>query len=189
MALGTWFLTALKMRVNKKERQPNMSFSIGEQYDIDTAKTSKFLLAQDKSLLYSADLASDYSVLLGGNWRFELCVDSQTGLCVKILGFLDKLRVNVRNIEIPISVTKKLYFHSDEQINSGEGCHYFPFSCEVFWDTKRQILAVGDMNGEGEHIEFAPHIVATISKNQILCIYMDLSYIQDDFSPCFEMKI
>lgn len=43
--------------------------------------------------MYQSIIDGDYSILLGGNWRFELIVDSSTGLCVKFQSLLDELKV------------------------------------------------------------------------------------------------
>lgn len=51
-----------------------------------------FYIAEDNSLLYNG-LHGDYSVLLGGNWHFELIVDSFTGLCTQMQSFLNELEV------------------------------------------------------------------------------------------------
>ena len=67
---------------------------IGDLYDSDSAKDrNEFYLAKDKSLMYQSIIDGDYSILLGGNWRFELIVDSSTGLCVKFQSLLDELKV------------------------------------------------------------------------------------------------
>ena len=71
-----------------------IEFMIGDLYDRDSVKDrNDFYLTEDRSLLYQSTTNGDYSILLGGNWRFELIVDSSTGLCIKFQSFLDELKV------------------------------------------------------------------------------------------------
>ena len=70
-----------------------IEFMIGDLYDRDSVKgRNDFYLTEDRSLLYQSTTNGDYSILLGGNWRFELIVDSSTGLCIKFQSFLDELK-------------------------------------------------------------------------------------------------
>lgn len=53
-----------------------MEFIIGDSVVFNLKEDEfDFYLEKDKSLMYTKN-AGDYSVLLGGNWRFELIVDS-----------------------------------------------------------------------------------------------------------------
>ena len=81
MALGAWFLNSKKDKKKECVSTNKMYFYIGDsKFCRFKSFNSSFYLAEDSSLLYDG-LQGDYSVLLGGNWRFELIVDSETGLC------------------------------------------------------------------------------------------------------------
>ena len=87
-----------------------MEFMIGDLYDSDSAKDRNgFYLAGDKSLMYQSTIDGDYSILLGGNWRFELIVDSFTGLCVKFQSFLDELKVLHKPLVLPESKSRRVF--------------------------------------------------------------------------------
>ena len=61
-----------------------IEFVIGDFYaESSNSNTNSFCLANDSSLLYQSAIYGNYSILLGGNWRFELIVDSHTCLCIK----------------------------------------------------------------------------------------------------------
>ncbi len=134
---------------------------------------SAFYIADDTSLLYSG-LDGDYSVLLGGNWRFELVVDSQTGLCTHIQSFLEKLEVTDADLTLPMAVSKDLYFADESSLEPGGGCHYHPFSNTAFWDKKKKVLCFGDPDGQGEAVEFTPKTIAVIKENQLKSIFLNL---------------
>ena len=81
-----------------------IEFMIGDLYDRDSVKDrNDFYLTEDRSLLYQSTTNGDYSILLGGNWRFELIVDSSTGLCIKFQSFLDELKVLHKPLVLPES--------------------------------------------------------------------------------------
>lgn len=155
-----------------------IEFMIGDLYDRDSAKDrSGFYLAKDKSLMYQSTINGDYSVLLGGNWRFELIVDSSTGLCVKFQSFLDELKVLHQPLVVPKSKARRVFIKSDEMLYPGEGCHYHPFENKVFWDERKDILCIGNPDEGGEVIEFAPYITMVVKKHQLVCLYLALHHV------------
>lgn len=174
MALGAWFLNNKKENSIKNVTKSKMDFVIGDsKYCQHNASDYHFYMADDTSLLYNG-MYGDYSVLLGGNWRFELVVDSLTGLCTYVQSFLEKLEVTYTTLELPKSKAKDLYFVRENPLNPGGGCHYFPFANKAFWDSQREILCYGNPNSTGEAIEFMPKMIAVIEKKQLMCIYLIL---------------
>lgn len=155
-----------------------IEFMIGDLYDSDSVKERNgFYLMKDRSLLYQSTTNGDYSILLGGDWRFELIVDSSTGLCVKFQSFLDELKVLHKPLVLPESKARRVFIKSDEMLYSGEGCHYHPFSNKVYWDERKNILCIGNPEAIGEVIEFAPHITMVVKRHQLLCLYLTLNNI------------
>lgn len=142
---------------------------------------STFCLADDSSLLYNG-LHGDFSVLLGGNWRFELIVDSQTGLCTHIQSFLKGMEVIADSLDIPDSAKKDLHFVGEKPLEPGCGCHYHPFSNMTFWDEEKKTLCFGDPCSKGEAIEFTPKTIAIIKDNQLKSMYLILDGLDREIS-------
>lgn len=167
-------------RKRQKTDNKNMSFFVGNSYsNVAVGRYNRFYLTKDKALLYTSKVFGDCNVLLGGNWRFEIIIDSETGLCVKFQSYLDEVQVSHRNIELPESKAKKLFFKSSDMLNEGESCHYCPFEDKVYWDDKTKILCIGNPNMQGEAVEFSPQTVAIIENGQLLSIYLDLNNVTD----------
>ncbi|MFQ7169017.1 MAG: hypothetical protein ACLSUX_06985 [Christensenellales bacterium] len=155
-----------------------IEFMIGDLYDRDSVKDrNDFYLTEDRSLLYQSTTNGDYSILLGGNWRFELIVDSSTGLCIKFQSFLDELKVLHKPLVLPESKARRVFIKSGEMLFPGEGCHYHPFSNKVYWDERKNILCIGNPESIGEVIEFAPHIIMVVKSHQLHCLYLTLNNI------------
>lgn len=152
-----------------------MKFIIGEEKNLIN-KINNFYLAKDTSLIYNID-GGDYSVLLGGNWRCELIVDSSTGQLIKFQTFLDKLKINERKLTVPKSKKKNIFFVNEEGLDPYEGCHYYPFKNTAYWDSDKKILCYGDPNIIGEAIEFTEKITVIIKDEQLICIYLQLDNI------------
>ena len=155
----------------------------GTKYRNMIPSESAFYIADDTSLLYSG-LDGDYSVLLGGNWRFELVVDSQTGLCTHIQSFLENLEVTDADLTLPMAISKDLYFANERSLEPGSGCHYHPFSNTAFWDKKKKVLCFGDPDGQGEAVEFTPKTIAVIKENQLKSIFLNLDGMKKQISFC-----
>lgn len=136
---------------------------------------SAFVLADDTSLLYRNGLGGDYSVLLGGNWRFELIVDSRTGLCAHMQSFLDSLQAQDARLELPDAAAGDLYFAAERPLEPGGGCRYHPFADRAFRDRERKILCFGDPFGEGEAVEFTPETIAVVRENRLISVFLNLS--------------
>ena len=156
-------------------KENKIEFVIGELYDIDSVNCiNHFKLTGDGSLLYRPIKSGDYSILLGGNWRFELIVDSSTGVCIKFQSFLDELKVVRRTLDLPDAKARRVFIKRDEMLIPGEGCHYHPFSDKVYWDERKNILCIGNPESLGEAVEFAPHIIMVVKNGQLDCLYLNL---------------
>lgn len=159
-----------------------MHFYIGEpKYRSIIPHDSTFYIADDTSLLYTG-LDGDYSVLLGGNWRFELVVDSQTGFCTHIQSFLKNLEVTDANLDLPNAVCKDLYLADESSLEPGGGCHYLPFDNMAFWDIKKKVLCFGDPGYKGEAVEFTPKTIAVVKDNQLKSVFLNLDCIRSQIS-------
>ena len=182
MALGSWFLNNQMDKQRKYAETGKMLFSIeGTKYCRFIPPDSSFFLAKDSSLLYRG-LQGDFSVFLGGNWRFELIVDSHTGLCTHIQSYLKKMEVKARSLDLPDSIVRDLYFVSSNTLEHGGGCHYHPFLNMAFWDGMKKLLCFGDPNSKGEAIEFTPKTIAIIKDAQLKSMYLVLAGIDMEIS-------
>lgn len=172
MALGAWFLNNKKGNSMKNVEKSEMDFIIGDsKYCQHNTSDYHFYIAEDTSLLYNG-MHGDYSVLLGGNWRFELIVDSFTGLCTHVQSFLKKLEVTYTTLELPKYESKDLYFAKEGSLEPGGGCHYFPFANKAFWDARGRTLCYGDPNSKGDAVEFTSKTIAIIDKKRLMCVYL-----------------
>lgn len=158
-----------------------MNFNIGESYFINNDKLGGFNLADDSSLLYNNYWADYriYNISLGGNWRFQLIADCDTGRCIKIESFLSGLIVKCLPLFVPKFERRELYFVTDEVMQQGSGCYYFPFLNEACYDHSNKILSFGDHNAIGQAIEFAPNIISIINDGALKCVYLLLDDITD----------
>lgn len=165
-----------------------INFLIGDSYSNELSKNKNgFYLTQDKSLLYQSTTKGDYSILLGGNWRFELIVDSSTALCVKFQCFLDELKASRKSLILPKSNAKNVIIRSDDKLFSGEGCHYYPFEDNAHWDESKKILCIGNPDSIGEAVEFTPGITVVLKNHQLVCLYLKLNNISNnDFCKLFK---
>lgn len=140
---------------------------------------SKYYLTDDSSLLYNG-LNGDFSIILGGNWRFELLVDSYTGLCTCVQCFLDKIVMGYVDLIIPDFEKGDLFIVDRNQLEYGCGCQYLSINNTVFWDKNRKILCYGDRKCKGDPVEFTLGIIAVINDRQLKCLYLDLSCVNED---------
>lgn len=138
-----------------------------------TCIEDRFLLKDDGSLLYTCN-AGDYSVLLGGNWRFELIVDSTDGHCTKIQCFLDELAVFRAEVKIPDYSKGYVYLDNFEELEPYGGCQYLQFDDAVLWDESQMVMCIGNPYIDGTAVEFAHNIVAVIQNDQLRCLYLML---------------
>lgn len=178
MALGTWFLNnKKKISTNIDALMNRIRFVVGDSILLDKHESNgDFFLTKDKSLLYNKS-SGDYSILLGGNWRFELIIDSSTGLCVKVQCFLDELSVTHTMLELPRSSPKSVYVTSDEPLSPACGCHYLPFEDIAFWDPQKHLLCIGNPYSAGQAVEFTNKTIAIIENGKLMCVYLSLSSI------------
>ncbi len=154
-----------------------MKFNVGDKYYIDDKNRSYFKLCDDLSLLYNnyLDDFSIYNISLGGNWRFQLIVDSNTGRCVKFECYLDGMVIQKLSVSLAELERRQLCFLTDEKMQMGSGCYYAPFSNEVCYDETKKILCFGNRNAIGTAIEFAPKIIAVVNDGDLKCIYLLLN--------------
>ena len=151
-----------------------MNFIIDKsKYFIVTPENSSYYITDDGSLLFNG-LSGDYSVLLGGDWRLDLVVDSDTGLCTHVQSYLPALSPTVICLNLPQFISGDLFFISEEKMIPGEGCHYNSFKNSVFWDDKKRILCFGDPMMHGDSVEFAKKTIATLNNNELVNIFMVL---------------
>lgn len=134
---------------------------------------SRFNLSPDSSLLYSGR-GGDYSILLNGNWHFELMVDSRTGLCTHAQCFLRGLNVSTGSIHLPGASPADLYFSGDDPLEPWTGCHYQMSASDVIWDSVQEMLFIGNQTATGDAVEFAPNNIAIIDGNKLigLCLVL-----------------
>ena len=151
------------------------------EHSIPTEQSNRdFYLAKDKSLMYTKS-TGDYSVYLGGNWRFELIVDSATGVCQKFQSFLGKLNPKNKPLILPQAKKSSLIFVSDE-LTPFDGCRYSPFDDKAFWDYENRILCIGNPDASGDAVEFTPKTIAVIRNERLECMYLLLDSIAEDLS-------
>lgn len=138
----------------------------------DKCGSGFFTITKDPCLLYSTEVGG-FSVLLGGDWRYELNVSSATGQCV---GFLGTLVGNIqeKSLEIPPHCKGDVFFYHDEELLPGVGCHYLPIANHAYYDPEQKILCVGDPDSAGTAIEFTENIVMIISDNVLPAVYLNL---------------
>ena len=150
-----------------------MRFVIGERYDTLESYPVHFYTSSDQSLLYD-NQRGDFSVLLGGDWRRELIVDSTTGKCIKIQSQLYNMPLKHSCLNVPFAERRAVYFKSDDKLSSLSGCHYFPFDDTAYFDPHNYILCFGNPLASGQAIEFSPNIIAVIDNENLNCIFMVL---------------
>lgn len=161
-------------------KQENMKF----EYKITgECVGGHFSVMKDRSLLYSA-CDRCFSVLPGGDWRFELNVDCETRRCINFQGTLIG-NIQKKDLNIPCRRKGELFFRSDEKLIAGTGCHYLFIADCAYYDPVRKILCVGDPSASGVAIEFADNTTAVICDKNLAAIYADLkdAYIENDSVP------
>ena len=129
-----------------------------------------FYFTDDTSLLHSTTLGGDVSVYLDGLPRFEIVVDSATGICVYIQAYLNQLRVKSTDLRIPDFRKNYLIFSSDDLSTS----YYLSKADQFFIDLKRHILCFGNPEAVGKSTEFCDKAVAITNNGDLECIYMNL---------------
>lgn len=156
-----------------------MRFIIGETIEGALNKPNYFTLHKDGSLLYS-DKGASYSVILGDNWRYELLVDHMSGKCVGYSSLLYQMPIEIKSIPSLTSEKKSLYFIEAENspLDQHSGCSYTPFINKAYFDKEKSVLCIGDIGAQGEHIEFADNIIATVEDSSLKCLYLKLENIK-----------
>lgn len=178
-------ITALWERsVTKKKLDPinpepdgDMRFEIGA---VRTCGDGHYRLTSDTSLFCVGVEKGDFSVYLAGNWRFELSVDSNSGVCRGIYGFMSKLTARQAVLEVPEAEPKTLICKSGRLSADNVGC-YCPWpSNSVLFDQRRKVLCLGNPENDGEAVEFADRTVAVIKDGRLVCVYLKLDNIEGD---------
>ena len=131
-----------------------------------------FSIMKDYSLLYSTK-GGDFTILLGGDWRFELNVDSSTGRCINFQGTLVG-NVQEKKLKIPSHDKGELFFCYENNLLVGAGCHYCLIDDCAYYDSIQKILCIGDPSLIGTAIEFTNKTIAVICDNTLVAIYLDL---------------
>lgn len=150
-------------------KQGNMQF----KYIIkENCNTGFFSIMKDCSLLYSTK-GGNFTVLLGGDWRFELNVDNTTGRCINFQGTVIG-NIQEKNLKIPSYYKGDLFFCYESDLLIGSGCHYYFIDDCAYYDSIQKVLCVGNPCSTGTAIEFTDKIIAVISDNALVAIYLDL---------------
>lgn len=156
----------MKKNISKQE---NMQF----KYIIkEKCNTGFFSIMKDGSLLYSTQ-GEAFTILLGGDWRFELNVDYNTGKCISFQGVLTG-NIQEKALQIPSHYKGDLFFCYDNKLLIGSGCHYLSIDNHAYYDSIRKILCVGNPYSNGIAIEFTDKIIAVVCNNILAAIYLDL---------------
>lgn len=155
--------------MKKDIRQKNMQF----KYIIKENCNTGFLsIMKDRSLLYSTK-GGNFTILLGGDWRFELNVDSSTGKCINFQGTLTG-NIQEKNLKIPSYHKGDLFFYYEGELLIESGCHYLYIDNHAYYDSIQKILCVGNPCLNGTAIKFTDKIIAVICDNILVAIYLDL---------------
>ena len=150
-------------------KQKNMYF---EYIITGKCDTGFFSIMKDRSLLYSTQ-GGNFSILLGGDWRFELNVDRNTDRCINFQGTLIG-NIQENEFEIPPHHKGNLYFRHNDEIVIGSGCHYLFIENNLYCNSTREVLCVGNPHSEGIAIEFADKIIAVVHDNNLVAIYLNM---------------
>lgn len=169
--------------MSKDTANIKMNFGVSKGIALCKKDTDySFVLTEDKSLLYTKP-GGDFSVYLGNDWRYEIIVDSATGLCIKFQCFLDELHVIPQSLCFPHATRDCVFFSKEKPLLSGDGCHYTPYDTTVFWDQSTKILCIGNPSQKGAAIEFTDNIVMLLRDGQLLCLYLSLDNLK--VGECF----
>lgn len=131
-----------------------------------------FSIMADHSLLYSTQ-GGNFSVLLGGDWRFELNVDGNTGRCINFQGTMIG-DIQEKDMEIPSHHKGDVFLYRKDKFLIGSGCQYPFIEDHAYYDSIHKILCVGNPYSNGTAIEFADKTVAVICNNTLIAMYLDL---------------
>lgn len=121
----------------------------------------------------------DFSILLGGNWRFSLDACSKTGKCIVFICFLDTSKYKAEKLIIPQNRKGELFFVPDDIMERGSGTHYFPFENTCYYDETADVICYGNPYIHGETIEFATNTYAVLRAEQLVAIYIKISNIKE----------
>ncbi len=157
---------------NNKQENVQFKYIIKEK-----CSTGFFSLMKDCSLLYST--GGNFTILLGGDWRFELNVDSATGRCINFQGTLIG-DIQEKNLKIPTYYKGDLFFCYEGKLLIGSGYHYHLIDDCAYYDSIQKILCVGNPYLTGTAIEFTDKTVAVICDNILIAIYLDLKAINKE---------
>ena len=173
-----WERSVIKQRVDPINPDPDagMRFVIGEKRERGGCR---FVLNHDTSLEHTTAENGDFSVYLGGNWRFELSVDCATGRCVKLTGFMSKLTAKQKSLAVPKAEPSVLICRSDRLLSEHFGCYSADPTNSVFFDPERLILCLGDPEAAGTAVEFADRTVAVIDSGHMRCVYLLLDNLEN----------
>lgn len=160
-----WRFSMKKESVKQKKMQ--FKYTIKEN-----CNTGFFSIMKDCSLLYSTK-GGNFTISLGGDWRFELNVDSNTGKCINFQGTLTG-NIQEKNLKIPSYRKGDLFFCHEDELLIGSGCHYLCIDDHAYYDPIQKVLCVGNPSLNGVAIEFTDGTIAVICDNILVAIYLDL---------------
>ncbi len=173
-----WERSVTKKKLDPINPEPDfeMRFEAGEAR---VRGDCRYRLTPDTSLVYTGGEAGDFSVYLAGNWRFELKVDSDSGECREISGFMSKLTAKQAVLEVPEGERRKLICKSVRLGAENVGC-YCPWPTNsVLFDPRRKILCLGNPESPGDAVEFADRTVAVLSDGKLMSVYLRLDNIEE----------
>lgn len=139
--------------------------------------SGKPVMTSDTSLLFDPwPIDINFSILLAGNWRYSLEMNSKTKKCIAFTGFFNELECELADLDILNSQKGELFFYDDMiKFISGSGCHYEKFTDKCYIDIKKNIIYIGKKNFSGNIIEFAKDTFAVISESSLEGIFVKIS--------------
>lgn len=169
MAFWFWFLGEAMLN-NDNFKHSNMHFT----YHLNENRVEgHFSFTQDQSLLYPMN-GADVSILLGGNWRFELMIKGSNGKCLGFQAFLGELNIEHTCLELPMGGKGELFFHCEQNLSPFCELNYCPFDKGIYYDIEKRLMCIGDKDAIGDVVEFANNIRAVLIKGNLVALYLKL---------------
>lgn len=178
MITALWERSVSKQKVDSmgSERDRAMLFEIGGPREKGGCH---YYLSENTTLLHTSGQGCDFRVYLGGNWRFDLEIDSRNGECLRLGGFMSKLTAKRAVLEVPDAEAKKLVCRSEKMV-PGRACYSDSPTNSVLFDPREKILCIGDPEISGEAVEFSDRTVAVVKDGRLACVYLMLDDVGSD---------
>lgn len=117
-----------------------MRFNSEQLLDEDFFPHGEYYLNGDNSLVYTS-IDGSYEIFLSDAWTCYLDADYNTGRCFSLtIQFLDKTALYETELCLPNSVRGKLIFKGNKSLERASGCHYIPFTGNIYIDTKKSYM-------------------------------------------------